>query len=156
MFRSAEIGCGVIITCTNLSCRRWRSNPSGQCSQERLTQGTVTSTMRWAAHPSGCARCGAGAGSSAIKYQPPYQQEVTIQAAKVTPPKSEIPFIPTPISHLKPCLPSMYQEQVVVSSFGFQVSGFGLRVSGFGFRVSGAHIHFILAVPLKKNYFAEM
>ena len=26
--------------------RRWRSNPSGKCSQERLTRGTVTSTMR--------------------------------------------------------------------------------------------------------------
>jgi len=49
---------------------RWRSNPSGKCLQERLTRGTVTSTMRRAAHPSGCARCGAGAGSSAIKYQP--------------------------------------------------------------------------------------
>ena len=33
-----------------------------RCSQERLTWGTVTSTMRMAAHPSGCARCGAGAG----------------------------------------------------------------------------------------------
>ena len=44
-------------------------NPSGKCSQERLTRGTVTSTMRRAAHPSGCARCGAGAGCSAIKYQ---------------------------------------------------------------------------------------
>jgi len=50
--------------------RRWRSNPSGKCSQERLTQGTVTSTMRRAAHPSGCARCGAGAGCSAIKCHP--------------------------------------------------------------------------------------
>jgi len=49
-------------------CRRWRLNPSGKCSQERrLTRGTVTSTMRRAAHPSGCARCGAGAGCSAIK-----------------------------------------------------------------------------------------
>ena len=44
-------------------------NPSGKCSQERLTRGTVTSTMRRAAHPSGRARCGAGAGCSAIKYQ---------------------------------------------------------------------------------------
>jgi len=50
-------------------CRRWRSNPSGKCSQERLTRGTVTSTKRRAAHPSGCARCGAGAGCSAIKHQ---------------------------------------------------------------------------------------
>ena len=37
-------------------------DPSGKRSQERLTRGTVTSTMRRAAHPSGCARCGAGAG----------------------------------------------------------------------------------------------
>ena len=50
-------------------CRRWRSNPSGKCSQERLTRGTITSTMCRAAHSSGCARCGAGAGCSAIKYQ---------------------------------------------------------------------------------------
>ena len=49
--------------------RRWRSNPSGKCLQERLTRGTVTSTMRRAAHPSECARCVAGAGCSAIKYQ---------------------------------------------------------------------------------------
>jgi len=54
------------------SCRRWRSNPSGKCSQERLARGTVTSTMRKAAYPSGCARCGAGAGCSAMKYQPLY------------------------------------------------------------------------------------
>ena len=53
----------------NYSCRRWRSNPSGKCSQERLTRGLVTSTMRRAAHPSGCARCGAGASFSAIKHQ---------------------------------------------------------------------------------------
>jgi len=39
--------------------------PSRKCSQERLTQGTVTSTMRQAAHPPGCA----GAGRSAMKYQ---------------------------------------------------------------------------------------
>ena len=31
-------------------CRRWRSNPSGKFSQERLTRGTVTSEMRKAAH----------------------------------------------------------------------------------------------------------
>jgi len=49
--------------------RRWRSNPSGKCTQERLTRGTETTTMRRAAHPSGCARCGAGAGFSAIQYQ---------------------------------------------------------------------------------------
>ena len=38
-------------------CRRLRSNPSGKCSQERLARGTVTSTTRRAAHPSGCVRC---------------------------------------------------------------------------------------------------
>ena len=50
-------------------CRKWRSNPSEKCSHERLTRGTVTSTMRRAARPSGCARCGAGADCSAMKYQ---------------------------------------------------------------------------------------
>jgi len=30
---------------------------------------TVTRTMRREAHPSGCARCGAGAGCVAVKYQ---------------------------------------------------------------------------------------
>jgi len=53
----------------SFTCRRWRSNPSGKCSQERLTRGTVSSTMRRAAHPSGGARCSAGAGCSALKYQ---------------------------------------------------------------------------------------
>ena len=50
-------------------CRRWSSNRYGKCSQERLRRGTVTSAMRRAAHPSGCARCGAGAGCLAIRYQ---------------------------------------------------------------------------------------
>ena len=53
----------------NWNRRKWRSHPFGRFSQERLTRGTVTSTMRWAAHPSGCARCGAGAGCSEIRYQ---------------------------------------------------------------------------------------
>ena len=47
-------------------------NPSGKCPQERLTRGTLTSTIRKAAFPPGCARCGAGAGCSAIKYQSLY------------------------------------------------------------------------------------
>jgi len=50
----------------------WRSNPSRNCSQERLTRGTATSTMRKTAHPPECARCGAGAGRSSIKYQSLY------------------------------------------------------------------------------------
>ena len=37
-------------------------------SQERLTRGTVTSRMCREAHPSRCARCGAGAGCSATIY----------------------------------------------------------------------------------------
>ena len=42
---------------------------NGKLPQKRLTRGTVISTMRMAAHPSGCARCGAGAGYSAIKHE---------------------------------------------------------------------------------------
>jgi len=49
--------------------RRWRSNPSGQCSQERPSRGTVTSTMRGAENLSECAKCGAGIDCSAIKHQ---------------------------------------------------------------------------------------
>ena len=41
----------------------------GNCSQKRRTRSTVTSTIRSAAHLAGCARCGAGAGCSVIKYQ---------------------------------------------------------------------------------------
>jgi hypothetical protein len=44
-------------------------NPSEECSQARLTRGTVTSTMRGAAHPSKYARCNAGAGCSTTAYQ---------------------------------------------------------------------------------------
>ena len=58
--------------------RRWRSNPSEKSSQERLTQGTVISTKRKAAHLPVCARCGAGAGCSAIKHQPLYERCVTL------------------------------------------------------------------------------
>ena len=54
--------------------RRRRSNLSGKCWQELLTQGTVTSTMRKAEHLAGCARRGAGAGCSAIKYQSLWEQ----------------------------------------------------------------------------------
>jgi len=41
----------------------------GKSSQERRTRGTVSSAMRRAAHRSDCARCGAGAGCSAMKHQ---------------------------------------------------------------------------------------
>ena len=42
---------------------------SGFFSQERLTRGTLNSTMCRAAHPSGCARCKADAGCSAVSRQ---------------------------------------------------------------------------------------
>jgi len=63
---------------SGFDCRRCRSNPSGKCSQERLIGYTVTSTMRRAAHPSECARCGAGAGCSAITYKPRVRIEVEV------------------------------------------------------------------------------
>ena len=45
------------------ACRgsRWSSNPSGKCSYERPTRGTVCGTMR--------SMCGADAGCLAINYQ---------------------------------------------------------------------------------------
>jgi len=52
------LGLGLVVKGRGLACSLWL----------RLA-GTVTGTMRRAAHPSGCARCGAGAGCSAIKYQ---------------------------------------------------------------------------------------
>ena len=42
-------------------CRRWSSNPSGECSYERPTRGTVCGTMR--------SMCGDDAGCLAIDYQ---------------------------------------------------------------------------------------
>ena len=41
--------------------QRWSSNPSGKCSYERPTRGTVCGTMR--------SMCGADAGCLAINYQ---------------------------------------------------------------------------------------
>ena len=69
-------------------CWRWRSNPSGKCSQERLTRGTVISTMRRAAHPSGCARCGAGAGSE-IQYQ-----SLSAKPLNPKPPTTQVDSLP--------------------------------------------------------------
>ena len=46
---------------TPLSCRKRSSNPSGKCSYERPTRGTVWGTMR--------SVCGADAGCLAIHYQ---------------------------------------------------------------------------------------
>ena len=60
-------------------CRTWRSNPSGKCSRERLTRGTVISTMRRAAHPSGSARCGADADCLVIRYQSLWGADVSIE-----------------------------------------------------------------------------
>ena len=44
-----------------VACRRWSSNPSGKCSYERPTRGTICRTMR--------SMCGADAGCLAINYQ---------------------------------------------------------------------------------------
>ena len=44
-----------------LHCRRWNSDPSGKCSYERPTRGTVCGTMR--------SMCSAAAGCLAINYQ---------------------------------------------------------------------------------------
>ena len=58
-------------------------------SQERLTRGTVTSTISRAAHPSGCARFGAGAGCSAIKYQSlKHPQRFSVSVSSVVGPLS--------------------------------------------------------------------
>jgi len=46
--------------------RRWSSNPSGKCSYERPTRGTVCGTMR--------SMCGADAGCLAINYQSLYSR----------------------------------------------------------------------------------
>ena len=50
--------------CGYLGCRRWSSNPSGKCSSERPTRGTVGGTMR--------SMRGADAGCLAINYQSLY------------------------------------------------------------------------------------
>ena len=66
----------------------------------RLTRGTVTSTRRSAAHPPRCARCGAGAGCSAIKYQSLVCGEGPCERPHgVTAPRSE--KISTGIPHLR-------------------------------------------------------
>ena len=51
----------VCMTCMYIHGRRWNSNPSGKCSDERPTRGTVCGTMR--------SMCGADAGCLAIHYQ---------------------------------------------------------------------------------------
>ena len=94
--------------------RGWRSNPSGKCSQERPTRTTVTGTKRRAAHPSGCARCGAGAGCSVIKYQSLFGVGEGAPS-RPSPPRTSFGF--------------------QVSRFGIWDSGFGIRETGFGIRV---------------------
>ena len=76
--------------------------------QGRLTRGTVTSTMRRAAHPSGCARCGAGSGCSAMKNQ-----------------------------SLTRLAPSLWQANFRDQAGQFRMQGSGCRVQGSGFRVQG-------------------
>ena len=61
--------------------RRWRSNPSGKSSQERLTRGTVCGTTR--------SMCGADAGCSAINYRSLFatlaHHQVSLPSEKGTP-----------------------------------------------------------------------
>ena len=47
----------------------WDLDDADADVDEDGNDGTVTSTMRRAANPFGCARCGAGADCSAAKYQ---------------------------------------------------------------------------------------
>ena len=49
------------IMCRLTCCRRWGSNPSGKCSSERPTRGTLCGAMR--------SMCGADAGCLAMNYQ---------------------------------------------------------------------------------------
>ena len=108
-----------------IDCKRWRPNPSGKLSRERLPRGTVTSTMRRAAHPSGYARCSAGAGWSAMKYQSLY------------PRLGENPAVPH--SGLgKSFQPMLFQKPVTLSVRTFLCSygvafrrAYGLTTSGY-------------------------
>ena len=100
--------------------RRWRSTPFGKCSQERLTRGTVTSTMRKAAHPSGCARCGAGAGCSAMEKTNPASctpQRSTWSGADGATRGRELAFYKTRSSISKSQVTSFFQA-LIDSGFG--------------------------------------
>ena len=90
--------------------------------QEQLTRGTVTSTMLRVAHPSGCARCGAGIVCSAINYQSLLERDCI-------PP----PLLPRRLTYPAGQTPGF---GFWVSDFGFRVSGFGVRLSSFGYDLS--------------------
>ena len=57
VFATVQDGTSNIISVNFPQFQRPTSLHTALCSQERLTRGTVTSTMRKAAHPSGRARC---------------------------------------------------------------------------------------------------
>ena len=62
VLRASIIGCSSY-TNTLGDVRLWVARGTWfQRSHERLARGTVNSTMRRAANPTGCARCGADAG----------------------------------------------------------------------------------------------
>ena len=69
-------------------CRRWSSNPSGKCSYERPTRGTVCGTMR--------SMCGAGAGCLAINYQSLHIREQRGIAGWARPAPSKAPLLGRP------------------------------------------------------------
>ena len=61
-YKTVKAGFWRAASCTwPAACRRCCSNPSGKCSYERPTRGTVCGTMR--------SMCGADAGCLAINYQ---------------------------------------------------------------------------------------
>ena len=68
-------------------CRRWSLNPSGKCSYERPTRGTVCGTVR--------SMCGADAGCLAMNYQSLSNPEIRKQlsAGGASP---SLSFMPAP------------------------------------------------------------
>ena len=91
------------------------SNPSGKCSDERPTRGTVCGTMR--------SMCGADVGCLAINCQCFEIRGLARQNRLAT-------------AHFRGCCPRLIQ------GLGSRVSGLGLRVSGVGLRVSGVGFRF--------------
>jgi len=59
--QAREASPAQVLTSVKAYSRRWSSNPSGKCSYERPTRGTVCGTVS--------SMCGADAGYSAIDYQ---------------------------------------------------------------------------------------
>ena len=85
----------------------------------------VTSTMRRAAHPSGCVTCGAGAGCSQIKYQSLSENAGVEGYHMEQHPRLQGWGCGFSVAGLR------------VEGWGSRVQGLGLRVDGLGFRAGG-------------------